>query len=57
MDIKLKNSKTKGILYVFFTAVETIAVSALAVFASIYVALGNMYWAKEIEPEPDYWAY
>ena len=57
MDTKLKNSKTKAMVYALLLALETLAVSALAVCGSMSVSLGNMYWVKDLEPEPDLWTY
>ena len=57
MDTRLKNSKTRGAVYALLTALETLAVPALAVCASVSVALGNMYWVQDVDPEPDLWTY
>lgn len=55
MDTKLKNSNGKNIIYGILLGFETIAAVALAIGGSIFAAMGNMSWAKDIEPSEDWY--
>ena len=50
MDTKLKNSRGKSAAYVTLFVFEILAVITLAVSGSIFAAIGNMQWIKDLDP-------